>query len=90
LDQMMAIILFSTLLPAIGAAYVLRTNGKTINFAIVGGTLIYVASIVMIFLLFYGAKRFNMQGTDLILLLPFGVAGLFYWLLKGSKMGNEK
>jgi hypothetical protein len=27
---MMAIILVSTLLPAIGAAYILRTNGKTL------------------------------------------------------------
>lgn len=89
MDQMLLIILFSTLLPAVGAAYILRTNGKTINFAIIGGTVIYVASIVMIFGLLYGAKRFNMQGNDLILLLPFGVAGLFYWLLKGSKMGNE-
>ena len=89
MDEMLAIILLSTLFPAVGAAYILRTNGKTINFAIIGGTLIYVASILMIFLLLYGAKRFNMQGTDLILLLPFGVAGLFYWLLKGSKLGNE-
>jgi len=89
LNQMLLIILLSTLLPAIGAAYILRTNGKTINFAIIGGTVIYVASIVMIFGLLYGAKRFNMQANDLILLLPFGVAGLFYWLLKGSKMGNE-
>ena len=86
---MLAIILFSTLFPAIGAAYVLRTNGKTINFAVVGGTVIYVASVVMTFGLLFGAQRFNMQANDLILLLPFGIAGLFYWLLKGSKMGNE-
>jgi NADH:ubiquinone oxidoreductase subunit 2 (subunit N) len=88
-DDMIAIILLSTLFPAVGAAYILRTNGKTLNFAIIGGTVIYVVSLVTIFVLLYGAKRYNMQGTDLILLLPFVVAGLFYWLLKGSKMGNE-
>jgi len=88
-DEMLAIILISTLFPAVGAAYILRTNGKTLNFAIIGGTVIYLASVVMIFGLLYGAKRFNMQANDLILLLPFGVAALFYWLLKGSKMGNE-
>jgi hypothetical protein len=86
---MLAIILFSTLFPAIGAAYVLRTNGKTLNFAVIGGTAIYVASIVMTFGLLFGAKRFNMQANDLILLLPFGIAALFYWLLKGSKLGDE-
>jgi hypothetical protein len=77
------------LFPAIGAAYVLRTNGKTINFAVIGGTAIYLASVVMTFGMLFGAKRFNMQANDLILLLPFGIAGLFYWLLKGSKMGDE-
>ncbi len=86
---MLAIILFSTLFPAVGAAYVLRTNGKTLNFAVIGGTAIYVASIVMTFGLLFGAKRFNMQANDLILLLPFGIAALFYWLLKGSKLGDE-
>lgn len=89
MDEMIAIILISTLFPAAGAAYILRTNGKTLNFAIIGGTVIYVVSLVTIFVLLYAAKRFNMQGTDLVLLLPFVVAGLFYWLLKGSKMGNE-
>ncbi|MDX1485157.1 MAG: hypothetical protein R3229_11815 [Alphaproteobacteria bacterium] len=89
MNDMLLIILLSTLFPAVGAAYVLRTNGKTLNFAIIGGTLIYVASVVMIFGLLYGAKRFNMQANDLILLLPFGIAVLFYWLLKGSKLGNE-
>ncbi len=86
---MLAIILFSTLFPAIGAAYVLRTNGKTINFAVIGGTVIYLSSVTMTFALLLGAKRFNMQANDLILLLPFGIAGLFYWLLKGTKMGDE-
>ncbi len=89
MDEMLAIILLSTLFPAFGAAYVLRTNGKTLNFAIIGGTAIYVASIVMTFGLLFGAKRFNMQANDLILLLPFGIAALFYWLLKGSKLGDE-
>lgn len=86
---MLAIILFSTLFPAIGAAYVLRTNGKTINFAVIGGTVIYLSSVTMTFGLLLGAKQFNMQANDLILLLPFGIAGLFYWLLKGTKMGDE-
>ena len=58
-------------------------------FAVIGGTVIYVASVVMTFGLLFGAKRFNMQANDLILLLPLGIAGLFYWLLKGSKLGNE-
>ncbi|MCH8918109.1 MAG: hypothetical protein IIC52_08640 [Proteobacteria bacterium] len=89
MDEMLAIILFSTLFPAIGAAYVLRTNGKTINFAVIGGTVIYLSSVTMTFALLLGAKRFNMQANDLILLLPFGIAGLFYWLLKGTKMGDE-
>ncbi len=86
---MLAIILFSTLFPAIGAAYVLRTNGKTINFAVIGGTVIYLASVTMTFALLLGAKQFNMQANDLILLLPFGIAGLFYWLLRGTKLGDE-
>ena len=83
------VLLISPLLPAIGAAYVLRTNGKTMNFASIGGTVIYLASVAMTFGLLYGAKWLNMQANDLILLLPFGVAGMFYWLLKGSRMGNE-
>ena len=35
-------------------------------------------------------KKYPHIAFSPILLLPFGVAGLFYWLLKGSKMGNEK
>jgi hypothetical protein len=88
-DEKLAIILLSTLFPAVGAAYVLRTNGKTINFASIGGTVIYLSSVAMTFGLIYGAEWLNMQANDLILLLPFGVAAVFYWLLKGSKMGNE-
>ena len=89
MDEKLAIILLSTLVPAVGAAYVLRTNGKTLNFASIGGTVIYLASIAMTFGLIFGAKWLNMQANDLILLLPFGVAVVFYWLFKGSKLGNE-
>ena len=89
MDEKLAIILLSTLFPAVCAAYVLRTNGKTLNFAAIGGTVIYLASVAMTFGLIYGAKRLNMQANDLILLLPFGVAVIFYWLFKGSKLGNE-
>ncbi len=89
MDEMLAIILLSTLFPAFGAAYVLRTNGKTLNFASIGGTVIYLTSVGMTFGLLYGAKSLNMQANDLILLLPFGVAAVFYWLLKGTKLGNE-
>lgn len=90
MDEKLAIILLTTLMPAGAVAYILRTNGKTLNFAIIGGTVIYVASVVMIFGLIVGARWFNMDAGDLILLLPFGVAVLFYWLFKGSKLGDEK
>jgi biotin transporter BioY len=88
-DGKIAIILFSTLLPAFVVGYVLRTNGKTINFAVIGATLVYVASVVLIFLSFYLASMMNMRGDDLVLVLPFIVAALFYFLLKGSRHGNE-
>jgi hypothetical protein len=88
-DEKLVIILLSTLMPALAGGYVLYSNGKTVNFAAVGGTTIYVASVAMTFGLMYGAKRLNMQANDLILLLPFGVAILFYWLFKGSRMGNR-
>jgi len=88
-DEKIAIILFSTLLPAFVVGYVLRTNGKTINFAVVGATLVYVVSVVLIFLSFYLASMMNMRGDDLVLILPFIVAALFYFLLKGSRHGNE-
>jgi hypothetical protein len=88
-DGKIAIILFSTLLPAFAVGYVLRTNGKTINFAVVGATLVYVVSIVMIFFSFYLASMMNMRADDLVLILPFIVAALFYFLLRGSKKGNE-
>ena len=89
MDGKIAIILFSTLLPAFAVGYVLRTNGKTINFAVVGATLVYVVSIVMIFFSFYLASMMNMRADDLVLILPFIVAALFYFLLRGSKKGNE-
>jgi biotin transporter BioY len=88
-DGKIAIILFSTLLPAFVVGYVLRTNGKNINFAVVGATLVYVVSVVLIFLSFYLASLMNMRGDDLVLILPFIIAALFYYLLKGSKYGNE-
>jgi hypothetical protein len=88
-DGKIAIILFSTLLPAFAVGYVLRTNGKTINFAVVGATLVYVVSVVMIFFSFYAASMMNMRADDLVLILPFIVAVLFYFLLRGSKKGNE-
>jgi hypothetical protein len=31
----------------------------------------------------------NMRADDLVLILPFIVAALFYFLLRGSKKGNE-
>ncbi|MGE0651682.1 MAG: hypothetical protein AB7P12_08020 [Alphaproteobacteria bacterium] len=89
MDEKIVIILFSTLLPAFVVGYVLRTNGKTINFAVIGATLVYVVSVVLIFLSFYLASMMNMRGDDLVLALPFIVAALFYFLLKGSKHGNE-
>lgn len=89
MDGKIVIILFSTLLPAFVVGYVLRTNGKTINFAVVGATLVYVVSVVLIFLSFYLASMMNMRGDDLVLALPFIVAALFYFLLRGSKHGNE-
>jgi hypothetical protein len=88
-DGKIAIILFSTLLPAFAVGYVLRTNGKNINFAVIGATLVYVVSVVLIFLSFYLASLMNMRGDDLVLILPFIIAALFYYLLKGSKYGNE-
>jgi hypothetical protein len=88
-DGKIAIILFSTLLPAFVVGYVLRTNGKTINFAVVGATLVYVVSVGMIFFSFYLASMMNMRADDLVLILPFIVAALFYFLLRGSKKGNE-
>ena len=90
MDEKLLIILLSTLLPAAAVAYVLRTNGKTLNFAVIGGTVVYVASVAMIFGLFLAADWFNMRADDLVLLLPFGIAALFYWLFKGSKIGDEK
>ena len=89
MDGKIAIILFSTLLPAFAVGYVLRTNGKTINFAVVGATLVYVVSVVLIFFSFYAASMMNMRADDLVLILPFIVAALFYFLLRGSKKGNE-
>lgn len=89
MDGKIAIILFSTLLPAFAVGYVLRTNGKNINFAVIGATLVYVVSVVLIFLSFYLASVMNMRGDDLVLILPFIIAALFYYLLKGSKYGNE-
>jgi hypothetical protein len=88
-DGKIAIILFSTLLPAFAVGYVLRTNGKNINFAVIGATLVYVVSVVLIFLSFYLASLMNMRGDDLVLILPFIIAALFYYLLKSSKYGNE-
>jgi hypothetical protein len=84
-----AIILFSTLLPAFVVGYVLRTNGKTINFAVIGGTVIYVVSIVLIFLAFYMSDVLNMRADDLVLMLPLIVGALGYFFLKGSNAGNE-
>jgi hypothetical protein len=90
LDGKIAIILFSTLLPAFVVGYVLRTNGKTINFAAVGGTVVYVVSVLLIFGSIYAAGAMNMRADDLVLILPFITAGVFYFLLKGMKSGNEK
>lgn len=89
MDEKLAIILLSTLLPAAAVTYVLRTNGKRLNFAIWGGVVVYLASVAMIFLLFWVSTWINMPATDLVLLLPFGIAAIFYWLFKGSKYGNE-
>jgi hypothetical protein len=90
MDSKIAIILFSTLLPAFVVAYVLRTNGKTINFAVVGGTAIYVISIVLIFLAFYMSEVMNMRADDLVLMLPLIIGALGYFFLKGSNTGNER
>ena len=90
MDEKMAIILFSTLLPAFAVGYVLRSNGKNINFAVVGATVVYVVSVVLIYVSFYLAAAMNMKGNDLVLMLPLIVAGLFYFLLRGMKSGNEK
>lgn len=90
MDEKLAIILLSTLLPAGAVGYVLRTNGKTLNFAIFGATLIYVVSVALVFILIWSAKFINMPAADLILLLPFIVAALFYWLFKGLRIGNER
>ena len=89
MDQKLGIILLSTLIPAAAVAYVLRTNGKRLNFAVWGGVVVYLASVAMILLLFWASSWIHMPATDLILLLPFGIAVIFYWLFRGSKLGNE-
>jgi hypothetical protein len=89
-DEKLLIILFSTLLPAFAVGYVLRTNGKNINFAVVGATVVYVVSVGLIFLSFYMAQAMNMRANDLVLIVPIVVAGLFYFLLKGMKSGNDR
>ncbi len=90
MDDKLAIILLTTLLPAFVVAYVLRTNGKTLNFAVFGGTLVYVLSIVMIYAFIYLADYMNMRADDLVLLLPLLVAGLVFFLLRGSSIGDQK
>ncbi len=89
MDEKLLIILLSTFLPAIAVGYVLRTNGKTLNFALFGGTLVYVVSVAMTFFLFWASPRINMPADDLVLLLPIIIGVLFYWLLKGSRIGDQ-
>lgn len=90
MDDKMFIITVAPLLPAIAVAYILRSNGKTLNFAVFGGAIVFIASIVMTWALFLASGWMNMDPTDLVLLLPFGIAVVFYWLFKGSKMGDER
>lgn len=90
MDGKIAIILLSTLLPAFAVGYLLRSNGKTINFAAVGGTVVYVVSVGVIFFSAYAAGMMNMRADDLVLILPLIIAALFYFLLRGMKGGNEK
>lgn len=84
------IIMFSTLLPSAVVGYVLRTNGKTINFAIIGATVVYVVSVLVIYGAMFFSDSINMPVEDLVLILPIAIPALFYFLLRGSKMGNEK
>ncbi len=90
MDGKIVIILLSTLLPAFVVGYLLRSGGKTINFAAVGGTVVYVVSVLLIFLSAYIASAINMRSDDLVLILPMVTAALFYFLLKGMGGGNTK
>lgn len=89
MEDKMLIITLAPLMPAIAVAYILRTNGKTLNFAVFGGAVVFITSIVMTWGLLLASGWMNMDPTDLVLLLPFGIAVIFYWLFKGSKMGRE-
>ncbi len=90
MDGKIAIILVSTLLPAFVVGYLLRSGGKTINFAAVGGTIVYVVSILLIFMSAYIAGAMNMRADDLVLIMPLITAALFYFLLKGMGGGKPK
>lgn len=90
MDPKLAIITLSTLAPAFAVGFVLRGNGKTLNFSIFGGTLVWVVSVLLIYAGFYLANVINMPIDALILFLPIAIAGVFYFLLKGMKTGNER
>lgn len=90
MDGKIAIILLSTLVPSLVVGYVLRTNGKTLNFSVIGGTAVYVVSIVLIYASFFVAPLMNMHALDLIPLLPIVVAAFFYFFLKNSDRGEEE
>lgn len=90
MDPKLLIMLSSTLLPAFALGYVLRSNGKTLNFAIFGGTLVCTVSVLLIYAGLYLAKALNMALDALVLFLPIAIAGVSYYLLKKMKTGNEK
>lgn len=89
MDAKSAIILLSTLLPAIAVGYILRTNGKTINFAVVGAVIVYIVSVATTYVTFYLSSTMNLQATDMVLVTPIVIAAVFYFLLKGLKIGND-
>jgi hypothetical protein len=89
-DDKLAIMMFSTLLPSFAVGYVLRTSGKTLNFAVFGATVIWVVSAGMIYAGLFLASRLNMPLDALIIFLPIAIAAVFYFLFKGMKAGNEE
>lgn len=90
MDGNFLVIMLTTLLPSAVVGYVLRTNGKTINFAVIGATVVYVACILVIYGALLFADSINMPVEDLVLIIPLLIPAIFYFLLRGSKMGNEK
>lgn len=83
-SEQLAIILMSTLLPAAAVGFLLYKGGKTMGYAIFGGTLAYAVSIALLYILFrLWVVWPNMPFQAFLLILPLAVAGLFVWQLKG-------